>query len=272
MRHQSHFNIYDFRQNTSLFREHEETRLRINIQSTNDMSLIFNTNNDDTPLTNLQELVLETFDESIIINFVASEEDGLTSNQRRFLGKLKRVLRNNDDSNIPNNERYISDLASFLCEQANLDEGLNLKMEPCLLRLAVGEERFTANVDKVGQRGEQLIWLLQVDAHRNSTSYKHGDLQLACAMIAAIELNYILFDRIRPSKLVGMKFMAGTVYFYSMKATEGYINELLGGLPQHEQINIHRFPQHGFSLADPTERKEILKCLSLLYREALSID
>ncbi|KAI8078860.1 uncharacterized protein BX664DRAFT_342901 [Halteromyces radiatus] len=268
--------IDNFRRSTSVFREYEERCLHINIHRTNDMSLVFKPNNDGTLLTTLQDLVLDTYDASNILVFVPTREDGLNSTQRRFLNKLKLVLLNNSPeiSEPSDGERFIDDLVSFLCIQANLDEGLELSMRPCLLRLIIGEETFTANTNKEGRRrGRELIWLLQEDKHRNSTTYKHGDLQLACSMIAAIQRNYIHYDTIKPRKLLGMKIAADKFYFYSMEATEEYINELFGGLPQQQQhIVIHRYPENGLSLADPTERKEILKYLSLLYREALSMD
>ncbi|KAI8078918.1 uncharacterized protein BX664DRAFT_362460 [Halteromyces radiatus] len=230
--------IDNFHQSTASFREYEEKCLRIDVHQTNDVSLIFNTCNDESLLTNLQELVLDTLNVGDIKAFVPSKKDELTTSQRRFLMKLKLVLLSNDpDAFDPNCERFVDDLVNFLCEQVYLDDGLEMSVRPCQLRLTIGNQQFAATADKEGRRGQELIWLLQEDKHRGSTSYKHGDLQLACAMIAAIQRNYFRFETIKPK----------------------------------ERIVMHRFPKHGFSLANPTERKEILKYMSVLQREALSI-
>ncbi len=42
--------------------------------------------------------------------------------------------------------------------------------------------------DKEGRRGLELTWIIQEDKHKKSSTYRHGDLQLACAMIAATQL------------------------------------------------------------------------------------
>jgi hypothetical protein len=102
-------------------------------------------------------------------------------------------------------------MVTFLCERANLDDGLDLTMRPCNLHLLLGPEKFAAIADKEGRRGTELTWLLQEDKHRKSSTYKHGDLQLACAMIAASQQNYNMLEEIYPSKILGMKFVANVV-------------------------------------------------------------
>ena len=145
----------------------------------------------------MEELLLENFDETKIKSYTPTKEDGLTTNQRKFLLKLKLILINSEAS-----QRFINDMVTFLCERANLDDGLDLTMRPCNLHLLIGPDKFAVTADKEGRRG--ITWLLQ-------ESSKHGDLQLACSMIAASQQNYNMLEEIYPSKILGMKFVANVV-------------------------------------------------------------
>ena len=73
---------------------------------------------------------------------------------------------------------------SFLCDKAELT------VRPYNLRLRISDQSFSASEDKEGGKGIELAWLIQEDKHRKSTTYKHGDLQPACSMIAAFQQNY----------------------------------------------------------------------------------
>ena len=89
--------IDEFRSSTSMFREEEELALKIIIHPTSDISDVFPSQFIDKPThENLKELLLEDFDEGKIKSYRPSREDGLTTNQRKFLLKLKLVLNNND--------------------------------------------------------------------------------------------------------------------------------------------------------------------------------
>lgn len=262
------YDLDKFHSSTSSFREYEEKGMRIMIQPTNDASMVFHTNNHDD--MTLQHLILESFDQGKTIMYVPSAEDGLTREQRRFLTKLRLVLINNHlNSNVPHCEGFVDDLMMFLCEQAGMDDGLDLTMQTCYLRLSVGDEEFAAIADKEGRRGLELTWLLQEDKHRQSSSYKHGDVQLACAMIAAIQKNYNEFGMICPKIMMGLKCVGDTIYFCSMEPTQAYVEALYNGLPTTDEVVMYRFPERGFTLSIPDERKEGLKYLSMLRREAM---
>lgn len=264
--------IDEFRSSTSVFREEEESALKIIIHPTSDISDIFSPHFVDKPMhENLEELLLDDFDEGKIKSYTPAKEDGLTTNQRKFLLKLKLVLINNDpDSEATHCERFVDDMVTFLCDRANLDDGLDLTMRPCNLYLSLGPERFAAIADKEGRRGTELTWLIQEDKHRKSSSYKHGDLQLACAMIAASQQNYNMLEEIYPSKILGIKFVASVVYFCSMRPDQEYIEELIDGIPIESTALMHKF--RGLSLSDPEQRKSILQHITSLYYWAMSLE
>ena len=208
----------------------------------------------------MEELLLENFDETKIKSYTPTKEDGLTTNQRRFLLKLKLVLINNDSET---SRRFIDDMVTFLCERANLDDGLDLTIRPCNLHLLLGPEKFAVTADKEGRRGTELTWLLQDNS-------KHNDLQLECAMIAASQQNYNMLEEIYPSKILGMKFVANVVYFCSMIPEQDYIEELIDGIPIENSTSVHKFD--GLSLTDPDQRKLVFKYMTALYSWAMSLE
>lgn len=265
--------VDEFRNSTSLFRSEEEKALGIEIVAVSNITNIFpdalGTNTDI--LEPLQELVLGDFDASQTRTYYPNKDDGLTTRQRRFLIKLRLVLINNDpDLGASHCERFLDDLVGFLCEEAGLDDGLNMTLRPCNLQLTIGESTFAALADREGRRGSELAWLLQEDKHRKSSTYKHGDVQLACAMIAATQQNYNMLEEIYPSKIIGIKFVADDVYFCSMIPTQEYIEGLLGGSVSTQNIvQMQRFGP--LSLSSPNERVAVLQHLTSLHRWAMSL-
>ncbi|KXN68588.1 hypothetical protein CONCODRAFT_72171 [Conidiobolus coronatus NRRL 28638] len=264
--------VYTFRSSCSQFKEEEEKYLNIKVVDTNSLAEIFDEKyHDVVDFDELQELLLPNFNESKIRSYVASNEDGLSKNQRVFLSKLKLVLLNNDpDAQVSHCEKFIDELASFLCFQADLDNGFSLTMRPCSLRLKVGEEEFASIADREGRRGQQLIWLLQEDKHIKSGTYKHGDLQLACSMIAASQENYKLLEQTSLNqKIVGVKFVGYKINFCCMSPTKEYLKDLDDGcLPPSECV---MYKLASLSLCNPADRNLVMKYLCVMRNEALQI-
>jgi hypothetical protein len=264
----------NFRSSASSFRQDEEHALKIRFKESDDFTDIFDSLNtkEDELSSGLKELALNDFGEPEIKTYIPSKDDGLSTRQRRFLVKLRQVLINNDpDSEAPNCERFVDDLISFVCECAELDDGLELTLRPSNLYLQISNSSFAAMADREGRRGIELTWLVQEDKHRRSSTYLHGDLQLACALIAAFQQNYNLLEEIYPCKILAIKVIAETVFFCSMKATEDYLEELLDDLPTSE-VFMYKYPKNGLSLSVPNEREIILRCLTLLRKEALTVE
>lgn len=266
--------VDEFRNSTSLFREGEKKTLGIRIQDVSTPDMIFNAAHVNVPIySGLESLKLPEFDNGSIFAYDANPDDGLNTIQRKFLTKLRYVLINNDlDSTASNCEEYVRDLASHLCDCAGLDDGMNLVLLPCNLRLRVGQESFAAIADKEGRRGRELVCIIQEEKHRGSTTYLKGDLQITCAMIAAAQHNYTLFNTIYPSKMLGIKIVADRVYFCATTPSEAYIDNLLDGLPIRESITMFKFPTNGLSLSIPQERTVFLQYLSSLRSELLSLE
>lgn len=263
-------NLEEFRSSTSGFRSEEMKALNINIKYTDDSSLVF-----DQGLKEIHDnhdILLPSFNSGTILSYVARIDDKLNTLQRRFLLKLKLVLLNNNpDFDTSSDKRYIDDLLMVLLDICGFDDGLELILRPCYLRLNVGKESFAAIADKEGRRGQEIAWLIQEDKHRKSSTFMHGDLQLACAIIAAAQQNYSLLQRIYPEKVLGIKVVADSFYFCSITMSEEYLEDLIDNLPK-SSTTMFVYPKKGLKLSDLEERKSILICLETMKRYGLSLE
>lgn len=271
------YNINDFHSSTSSFRRKEQDALNIIITETGNPADIFEQTliSSTTINENLEHLLLKEYSDKDIISFVASANDGLTSNQRKFLVKLKQVLiNNNPDSEAPNCERYIDEMMYFLLDQANLDDGLEITMRPCILKLTISNEQFAANAEREGRVNTKLIFVVQEDKHIKSTTYKHGDLQIACSMLAAVQYNYQQDESLFHNNMYGIKVVADIFYFCVICPSQEYIEALYNGLQDLEkhELVIYKFPNKGFKLSNPEDRQHIFKYLTCLRKAALMIN
>ena len=91
-------------------------------------------------------------------------------------------------------------------------------------------------------------------------------------MIAAVQTNDSTLKRIYPEKMIGIKFDADCLYFYSTKVTKSYLNELVEG-DRPEPLVVNKFPKDKeLSLSMVDDRKEIFMYLSALRKYALSLE
>ncbi|CAO3646763.1 unnamed protein product [Cunninghamella echinulata] len=262
--------LKNFSPRASEFGELEESSLHIHIQTINDPKTIIAVP-DEGILTNLKDFLLPNYDEAKIRKFFESEQDELNESQRQFLMKLKHVLNNND----PHNEQLIGDLFDHITDQMGLNnDGYKMSLCPSNLRLNIGSgddvRKYEVDIAKEGRRRKDMIWLIQSHKHRLSNDFKKGDVQLACAMISAFQQNHQIYKRVCPGKILGIKLVGDTLFFASMIISDEYIDELHHGLP-HQSVVMHSYPEDGFSLSHPNQRKEALKWLSNLCREGMSI-
>ncbi len=92
-------------------------------------------------------------------------------------------------------------MAIELMKAVKYDDGQNLTMRPCSLRLSVGDRSFAAEADREGRRGLDIIWIMQENKHIDDTRYSEGDVQLvSCMIAAAYQANYR-----DPGKMIGIK-------------------------------------------------------------------
>jgi hypothetical protein len=264
----SDISISEFHNSVSQFRRYEERALKIKIHSVEDFSKIVDTT--DNVYT---ELELDEFDEGRIMTFSPIDYQYLKSSQKKFLNKLKSVMINNnaifDESNF---ERLIDDLMLFLCEHMDFDDGEYLTMKPCNLRLFIANDSFAAYTDREGKRGTEIVWIMCEDKHTMSRSYKKGELQLIYCMIAAYQYNYSLLGKMYPPKMIGMRIVGYKFHFYCIDESLKYIEDLLYGLPKRE-LNVLKFPgDDGLSVANPNDRKDILKYMCSIRHHALSLE
>jgi hypothetical protein len=259
-----------FRASTSAFRSEEERALNIDISHTDNLNNIFNSINMDDLDNNTNELVLEDWNmASILLYDPTNTKYELTVNQRRLIYNLKNVILNNKPgSTSPRCERYIDELVANILNYIGFNDCENLFLLPCQLQLVVNNQTFAAIADKECKKGDSITWFLQEDKHERSSTYKHGDLQLACAMIAGFQENYNLLERVYPDKMLGIKVVADRFYFCSMTATQEYLEELFDGLPE-SRIIMNVYPKCGLQLRNINERLQILKLLVKMKNEML---
>jgi hypothetical protein len=162
----------NFRNSTSLFLQ-EMAALNIQIRDADTPDAIFGAAHINVPIYDgLQSLELPGFNDGSIFAYEANPQDGLNVVQRKFLTKLRFVLINNHpDSTAPRCEEYVRDLAAHLCDCAGLDDGMNLVLLPCNLRLQIGEATFAAIADKECRSGRELACVIQEEKHRGTSTY-----------------------------------------------------------------------------------------------------
>jgi len=269
---ESDISITRFHSSVSHFREREEKALRIRIHLTDNFNDIIDIPPRKLGPTELS-LELQGFHPGDIATFNPSLHEGLNVDQVRFLNKLRLVITNNDLASEESSfEKFIDDLVLFLYDRLGFDDGRNITMRPCNLRLVIGEESFAAHTDREGRRGTEVVWLTSEDKHVSSGSYKKGEVQLVCCMIAAYQHNYSVLDGdIHPPRMIGIRIVGEKFYFYSLKASKDYIEELFDGLPEQDLIG-KRYPSgSGLSLADPDERARVIRCLCHIRDYALGL-
>ncbi len=273
----------DLKNSTSSFNDKEEKFFGIHINGVSSFDKIINHNlkkgdrieyGEDDINQELKDLFLEGFNRNEIRVFKPQNNKHLLKHAQTFLYKLSIVVNNNySEVEPPHVEDFIHDLMDNVLRGAKFEDGTDLVLMPCQLRLYVGEHNFAARADKEGRRGSEIIWVLDEDKHKFDRRYKKGDIQLVANMIAAAQTNFNRLDRLYPSRILGIKFDADCLYFYSMYVTQEYIN----GLGQEEgpnaQLMVNKFPKdRELSLSIYEDRKEIFKYLSAFRKYALELD
>lgn len=267
------FTIDDFKNSASYFGENEEKALNIIFSETTDFTEIIDFKYCNTDIDyNLKELLLNNFNKDSIIVYNSNKNKNLSKNQKKFLNKLRDVLINNDPSAGDSNfEEYIDELMKYIYDIADFDDGENLLMKPCNLRFNVEEYTFAAKADRMGMRGNEIIWVLCEDKHRKSKTYKKGEIQLVTSILSAFQENRNILDEIYPKKIIGIRVSADKVDFYSIKADEKYLNSLYSGLPI-DNLYVHKYLNNDLYLSSPSGRYNVFKFLTYIKNYALSLE
>ncbi|KAK9659905.1 hypothetical protein K7432_018304, partial [Basidiobolus ranarum] len=198
--------VSDFGNSASQFSLKEELALRINISDVDCIKDIIGTTDDVIDDTSFAKFYLPGFNKGEIMTFVPTKHPELFSSQKKFLNKLRIVMVNNDITSVGINfEKYIDEFVSFLYSEMEFDDGEELTMQPCHLRMEIGETTFAAYADREGRRGTEIVWILNEDKHRGSTRYKKGEVQMVACMIAAMQWNYSISEDACPKKIIGIR-------------------------------------------------------------------
>lgn len=279
--HYDDIKVYDIGNSTPVFGEKTERFLNIKINNTDNFDDIINhgcndivTYSQDDVNSELRELFLEYFDRDSIRIFRPNKHKELPKRAQTFLFKLSIVINNNYQQVEPAHvEEYIHDLMDNVLREALFEDGTELVLMPCILRLSIGEESFAAYSDKEGRRGTEIIWVLDKDKHKFDKRWKKGDIQLIANMVAAAQTNRSLLNRVYPERILGIKFDADCVYFYSAYITEEYLNTLQSNERPDIALNVNKSPKdRELSLSYYEDRKEIFLYLSAFRKYAMRID
>ena len=284
--------VDDIGNSTSSFGKNAEKFLNIHINETDSFDDIINhgisLQNDKITYSNddinpeLIDILLEGFDRDAIRLYKPMQHKDLPKRAQTFLYKLSTVVNNNYQQVEPAHvENYIHDLMDNVLREAKFEDGTELILMPCQLRLTIGEESFAAYADREGRRGTEIIWVLDEDKHKYSDTkcpsdkrWKRGDIQLIANMIAAAQTNHSVLQKVYPDRILGIKFDADRLYFFSAYITEEYINELLS-MDNNSNIPliVNKFPKtKELSLSLFEDRKKIFMYLSAMRKYALNLD
>ena len=244
----------------------------INHGVTNDKKIVYTENDINQEL---RDLFLEGFDRDAIRLYKPKQHKGLPKIAQTFLYKLNMVVNNNYQLVEPSHvEEYIHELMDNVLRAAMFEDGTELILMPCQLRLSIGEEEFAARADREGRRGTEIIWVLDEDKHKFDKRWKKGDVQLVANMVAAAQANKLLIERVYPERILGIKFDADNLYFYSAYVTEEYLDELQADDRQQcTELRVNKFPKSKeLSLSSCEDRKDIFLYLSAFRKYALDLE
>lgn len=275
--------VYDIGNSTSSFGEKAEKFMKITIYETDSFDDIINhgiANDkkipycDDDINEELKDLFLEGFNRDEVRVYKPIKHTNLPKKAQVFLYKLSTVVNNNyQQTEPPHVEDYIHELMDNVLKDAGFEDGIELILMPCVLRLSIGEESFAAHSDREGRRGTEIIWVLDEDKHKFDKRWKKGDVQLIANMVAAAQTNRSLLGKVYPERVIGIKFDADRLYFYSAYVTDKYLNELLDNNGPKMKLIVSKFPKgRELSLSFYNDRKEIFLYLSALKKYALSLE
>ena len=97
----------------------------------------------------LRDLLLDDFDRDAVRTYKPQLHKDLPQRAQTFLYKLGTVVNNNYVQVEPSHvEEYIHDLMDNVLKEAKFEDGTDLILMPCILRLAIGSESFAAYSDK----------------------------------------------------------------------------------------------------------------------------
>lgn len=164
-------------------------------------------------------------------------------------------------------EGFIHDLMDNVLKAANFEDGI---LMPCTLRLQVGKKSLAAYADREGRRGTEI---LDEDKHKFDRRWRRGDIQLIANMIAAVQTNESVLNKVYPTNMLGIKFHADCVFFYSACVTKEYLDDLANEGKPNSTLVVKKFPKdRELSLSIPADRKEIFMYLSALKNYAMSLE
>ena len=260
---------------TSTFGRNEESFFNIQISGTNSFSDIIGgfSYNEQDMVPMLKSMFLEDFDRDAVRLYKPFAHKNLPKHAQTFLYKLNLVVNNNYVPVEPKHvEEFIHDLMDNVLKAAGFEDGTDLILMPCTLRLQVGTKSLAAYADREGRRGTEIIWVLDEDKHKFDRRWKKGDIQLIANMIAATQANESVLNKVYPTNMIGIKFDADCLYFYSACVTKEYLDDLASEGKPSSTLIVKKFPEgRELSLSVPVDRKEIFLYLSALKKYAMSL-
>lgn len=251
--------------NTSSFNANEETLLRINI--TNNSNII------------LPTLVCTVKSYDIINTFQYDKYDKLWFKEKwieenhNFMKKnialefghaLHYVLYN-ENKNQKQFEGYTYDLADIVMKSIGFNKpyDCNLRSHSEKYVHIINNKVIEGIPDKVYTNVKNLnTCVVREDKHRNTKSYKNGDIQLVSNIILAYENNYKMGEDPLKTKIYGVKFLSDDVYIYQVNITKDYLIDIINNRNLSTDINVYKL--FIGSLSNPQQRPNIFHYLTSL--------
>lgn len=268
------FDIELFKDSASKFGRYEEKALKIKIVETDNVSQVFPGYSKIKIDPDLEHLKLEEFDHDQILTFVPNKHTDLNDSQRRFLMKLKHVLRNSiADTSDGRCEPYVQAMVDTLLQECKLDDSMRLEMLPSVLKMRITGKPFSTYSDREGRKDDCLVWVLQETKHKHDGRYRNGEIQLVSAIIAACQQNHNdLGDHILPQVMYGINIKGDEVSIMRTSVTKEYLLSLFEGLPR-ETLTVKKYPaKAGLKLSSPKSRSDVLLLMTKLRKHALLIE
>ena len=184
---------------------------------------------------------------------------------KSLLTDIDNVLKNTYKSER-SNEFYIDKLAESILRMSGFDSEPFFLARSKRMKLTIDNRSFSSNADMhIIYKPTMKIVLVVENKHISSTTYKAGELQLICHILASFQENDKIKLEENPKQIWGLRIHSHKIYFYYMHYDDVYLNNLKTGR-FNKSINIARFPSasNDMSVRYRRDRFNLFKILSFI--------
>jgi hypothetical protein len=282
--------IGDFQDSCSEFGQFEEGALRVehHYHKISDIRALFSELDFATDLSADSAVKSALLPGITFENISTAAAKALCSNDdmHRLRRKYEEVFANNYMISTERDEGAIDAFISPLLVLLRFDsEPLDLRAQP-LLYLAIGRYEFACITDFAARLDKKIYVAVVENKHIDSSTYKHGRLQLTCAMISAAQQRATESDD-ASFLIYGLLVVADQFSFAKTTITRDYLNALAVNKTPNNNLEVHWVPEEttskypnravartmfGLKYGVEEDRKVIVTLLSLLAAKVTPVD